>query len=235
MRRSVDLPPPPQHPELPPETKIPGEKAISFVTDDGVTIEALARVPEHPERMVILCHPHPLYGGTMHNAIVVVIAKALGERGPDRVGTLRLNYRGVGRSGGTYGGGKAEIDDARAAIREAGRLAKGGAIGMVGYSFGTGVVYRAAIREGGVERVSLVAPNLHVFRPETGEPLHFAGPKQVILGSEDQFCTVAEGDTIAAALSAPLRVVEGADHFFVRFRREVAGLVVPFIAPELSQ
>jgi uncharacterized protein len=234
MRRSVDLPPPPEHPELPPEVKIAGERALTFSTDDGITIEALARTPDDPSRMVVLCHPHPLYGGTMHNAIVAVIAKTLAERGTERVGTLRLNYRGVGRSGGSYGAGTSEIADVRAALRAARDLAPRARLGLVGYSFGTGVAFRAAVREGGVDRISLVAPNLHVFRPEKSEPL-FEGPRQMIVGSEDQFCTVPEAESIAEALGAELTILPGADHFFVRFRREVAGLVVPFIAPELSQ
>src|SRR3954468_10458333 len=185
MRRSVDLPPPTPNPELPPEVKIAGEEPLVFTTADGVTIEALARVPPHASRMVVLCHPHPLYGGTMHNAIVVVIAKHLAERGADRVGTLRLNYRGVGKSGGSYGAGKAEIQDVRAAIREAKRLAPAARTGVVGYSFGTGVGFRAALAEGGVDRLGLVAPNLHVFRLEDDEPRNFPGEKRMLIGSED--------------------------------------------------
>jgi alpha/beta superfamily hydrolase len=233
MRRSVDLPPPPAHPELPPEVKIAGEEPIALTTADGLAIEALVRAPAGAARMVVLCHPHPLYGGTMHNAIVVVVSKLLAERGRDRVGTLRLNYRGVGKSQGAYGAGQSEVLDVRAAIGEAKRRAPGAALGVVGYSFGTQVGMRAAEREGGVERVCLIAPNHHVFRADEPELASFTGKKQIFVGSEDQFCTVPEAEAIARALHAPIAVIEGADHFFVRFRRELAGLVVPFIAPEL--
>src|ERR1044071_482271 len=99
---SMDLPPPPLHPEVPPEVRIPGEEELFFRTEDGVTIEGLCNLPESAGRAVGLCHPHPLYGGTMHNAIVVVVAKRLLELGQGKVGWLRLNYRGVGRSEGSY-------------------------------------------------------------------------------------------------------------------------------------
>jgi len=99
MRRSVELPPPPANPELPPEVKLAGERGVHLSTDDSLTLEARVRIPEHASRVVVLCHPHPLYGGTMHNAIVVVIAKVLAERGGDHVGTLSFNYRWLGQSG----------------------------------------------------------------------------------------------------------------------------------------
>src|SRR5258706_12440567 len=116
MPPSADLPTPPEHPELPPEVRIPGEEELFFTTEDGVSIEARAWLPSAAVRVAVLCHPHPLYGATLHNALVVVVAKRLLERGQDRVGWLRLNFRGVGKSSGTYGGGKAEVYDVRAAL-----------------------------------------------------------------------------------------------------------------------
>src|ERR1043166_8532207 len=116
MAPPMDLPPPPLHPELPPEVAISGEEETFFRTEDGLQIQALAHLPPGAERVAVLCHPHPLYGGTMHNAIVVVVAKRLRERAgtgplganaipgsePTSIGWLRLNYRGVGKSEGTY-------------------------------------------------------------------------------------------------------------------------------------
>src|SRR5260221_2733498 len=151
MAPSIDLPPPPERPELPPEVRIGDERDLSLATVDGVTLEALAHLPEAAERAVVLCHPHPLYGGTMHNALVVVVAKRLRDRGNDRAGWLRLNFRGVGRSEGTYGAGQAQVNDARAAIGQVRRRLPSAKVSLVGISFGTGVAYRAAVLEGGVE------------------------------------------------------------------------------------
>src|SRR6266536_3618362 len=116
MCPSIDLPPPPAHPELPPEVSIPSEEELFFRTEDGHRIEALGNLAPSADRVAILCHPHPLYGGTMHNAIVVVLAKRLLERGQGRVGWIRFNYRGVGRSEGRYSAGKAEVLDVLAAF-----------------------------------------------------------------------------------------------------------------------
>src|SRR5262249_22197468 len=125
MSPPMDLPPPPLHPELPPEVRISGEEEVFFRTDDGLSIQALANLPPSAARVAVLCHPHPLYGGTMHNAIMVVVAKRLLERGLGgptgasvATGWLRLNYRGVVKSEGSYGGGKTEVGDVVAAFAE---------------------------------------------------------------------------------------------------------------------
>src|SRR5882672_9909950 len=148
MSPSIDLPPPPEHPELPPEVRIGAEEDLSLVTEGGLNLEARGYLPPSAERAVVLCHPHPLYGGTMHNALVVVVAKRLRERGGERAGWLRLNYRGVGKSEGRYGAGQAEVNDVRAAIAHVRRRLPSARVSVVGVSFGTGVAYRAAVLEG---------------------------------------------------------------------------------------
>jgi alpha/beta superfamily hydrolase len=232
----MDLPPPPLHPELPPEVHIAGEEEIFFRTEDGLTIQALANVPPGAERVAVLCHPHPLYGGTMHNAIVVVVAKRLLERGqgktvPASIGWVRFNYRGVVKSEGAYGGGKTEVHDARAAFREVRRRAPRAKLSVVGYSFGSGVGYRAAVEDGGIDNIALVAPSPRVMHGTLGE---FTGPVEIVAAGRDQFCDPEETTDLARRLGASVRVIEGADHYFIRFRREVASLVASFICPELA-
>jgi uncharacterized protein len=228
---SVDLPPPPEHPELPPDVRIPGEEDLAFRTEDGLLIEGRGYFPAGATRTVVLCHPHPLYGGTFNNAIVVSVAKRLLEHGREKVGFLRLNYRGVGRSEGRYDAAVREVLDVLAAFHEARFRTPQAKIAVVGYSFGAGVSYRAAVRDGGVDRICLVAPTLRMMRDPTGE---YAGPIQIIGASNDEFSTPEETAELGQKLGAPAHIVEGADHFFVRYRREVAGLVVRFIAPELG-
>jgi alpha/beta superfamily hydrolase len=227
----MDLPPPPLHPELPPEVRIAGEEELFFRTEDGVTIQALGNLPAAAGRVAVLCHPHPLYGGTMDNAIVVIVAKRLLERGQGSVGWLRLNYRGVGKSEGAYGAGKIESLDVLAAFAEVRRRAPRTKLSLVGYSFGAGVGYRAAVKDGGVDNVALVAPSPRMMHGDLGE---FAGPTQIVAAGRDQFCTPEETAELARRLGASVRPIDGADHYFVRFRREVASLVVSFIANELS-
>jgi hypothetical protein len=210
---------------------IAGEEEL-FWPAEGVTIQSLGVLPAGADRVVIICHPHPLYGGTMHNAVVVVLAKALAEGGAKRVGWLRFNYRGVGKSGGRYDAGKAEVFDAKGALAQVrGRLPRA-KISLIGYSFGTGVAYRAAAADGGVDRITLIAPSLRMTRIDSAP---FAGPVQMIAAGRDQFATPEETNELAERLHAELSVLPEAEHYFIRFRREVARLVIPFAAPELSQ
>jgi uncharacterized protein len=225
------LPPPPLNPERPPEVLLPGEEELFFSTTDGIHVQALANLPSPAGRIAVLCHPHPLYGGTMHNAIVVVVAKRLLERGEGRVGWLRLNYRGVGKSEGSYDGGKGEMLDVLAAFAEVRRRTPKAKLSLVAYSFGTGVGYRAAVKDGSIDNISLVAPSPRMLTQDVGQ---YPGPVQIVAASDDQFCAPEETADLAERLRASLRTISGADHYFVRFRREVANVVVSFIAPELS-
>src|SRR5258706_13135150 len=107
MAPSMELPPPPLHPELPPEVRIPGEEEIFFRTDDGLQIQAMAHLPAGAGRVAVLCHPHPLYGGAPPNPILRVVAKRPPEprprpppRAPSPPGWPRLHYPGGGKSGG---------------------------------------------------------------------------------------------------------------------------------------
>jgi alpha/beta superfamily hydrolase len=210
--------------------RIGDERDVALGTVDGLVLEALGHLPPGARRVVVLCHPHPLYGGTMHNALVVVIARRLRDSGDEAVGWLRFNFRGVGKSQGRYDSGRSEVRDARAAIDEVRRRLPAAILSVVGVSFGTGPAYHAATA-GGVERVSLVTPSPRLLKEGLGE---FKGPVQVVAAGRDEFCTREETEAMARELRATVNVIDGADHQLIRFRREVAGLVVPFVAPELS-
>jgi alpha/beta superfamily hydrolase len=230
MPTSAELPPPPENPELPPDVRIPDEEEIAFRTEDGLLIEARGCFPEGAQRCIALCHPHPLYGGTFNNAIVVSIAKRLREQTSPSVGWLRLNYRGVGRSEGRYDAATREVLDVLAAFNEIRYRCPKAALAVMGYSFGAGVAYRAAVRDGHIDRVCLVAPTLRMMRDQVGE---YGGPVQIVAASNDEFASVEETTELAEKLRSPVHMIEGADHFFVRHRREVAGVVIRFLAPGL--
>jgi alpha/beta superfamily hydrolase len=211
--------------------RIPGEEEVAFRTEDGLLIEARGYFPAHAERAIVLCHPHPLYGGTFNNAIVVSVAKRLLERAPEKVSWLRLNFRGVGRSEGTYDSARREVLDVLAAFAEIRYRAPGAKVSVMGYSFGAGVAYRAAVRDGNVDRICLIAPTLRMMRDQVGE---YTGPVQIIAASVDEFASVEETTELGRKLGAPVHVIDGADHFFIRFRREVAGLALRSLAPEIT-
>jgi len=188
----------------------------------ALTLEGLLTVPEAAAGATVLCHPHPLYGGNMHNDVVVAL-----EQGYLRAGfaTLRFNFRGVGRSDGGYEGGVGEVGDVAAAAAEIAKRTGLGNLHLGGYSFGAMMVARAAA-ELAPQRVVLVAP-----------PLAFGGlealarctcPKLFIGGDRDSYCPAVELGSAVAALPEPKRVVvvPGADHFFAGYESNIAAAVL---------
>jgi alpha/beta superfamily hydrolase len=235
MPSQRELPPPPRNPERSPPATVVGEELVTIPgLDGGPSLEARIRAPAGAKRAVVLCHPHPLYGGTMHSAVVLAIAKVLAEKGGAKVAHVRFNYRGVGASEGKYAEGLGEIEDARAAIRYLRASAPGAKLTVCGYSFGTFVGLRAAVIEGGAERVTLVAPAVRIFHFVKEDGAAFQGRLAIFVGDHDEFCDVAEAEELAGDLGAKLTVFEGADHYFLKSRRKLAEAVVPVAAPEVD-
>ncbi len=231
LAKTHDLPPPPVHPLTSPPVVLTGEQTLLIPGLEGEpAIDARVRGAADARRAVVLCHPHPLYGGTMHSAVVVALGKVLAEQG-DAVATLRFNYRGVGNSGGSYGEGVGETKDARAALRELKTRFPKATLAVAGYSFGTWVGLRAAAIEGSVERVALIAPAVRIFQFVKDDAATFQGRIAIYLGDADEFCDVAEAETLASSLGATLRVFPDNDHYFLKGRRKLADAVVPFLVP----
>ncbi len=236
MPRVFHLPEPPANPVRSPEVWIPGESRFTLPGLAGEpALDAAMRLPREASRGVVLCHPHPLYGGTMHSAVILAIAKVLAERAPEGTATLRFNYRGVPESQGAYGNGLAEVNDVRAAIRELrANLGQKAPITLVGFSFGTWVGLRGAAEEGGIERVALIAPAVRIFTFVREDAARFEGRLAMYLGTEDDFCSVDEAKSLASDLGASLELFEGFEHYFLKGRRRLADRVVAFAVPELS-
>src|SRR5690554_4830659 len=96
---------------------------------------------------VVICHPHPLYGGSMANNVVYAVSRALTKKG---IASFCFNFRGVGRSEGVHDGGQGEIDDTLAAIAFLADRSEieSGRVGLAGYSFGGAVALNAAMQSG---------------------------------------------------------------------------------------
>ncbi len=237
MPRVFHLPDPPANPERSPEVFLPTETRLMMPGLPGEpSLDAAMRLPRDATRGVVLCHPHPLYGGTMHSAVILAIAKVLAEKAPETTAVLRFNYRGVPSSEGTYGQGLAEVSDVRAAIRELrANIGQKAPITLVGFSFGTWVGLRGAALEGGIERVALIAPAVRIFTFVREDAARFEGRLAMYLGTEDDFCSVDEAQVLAADLGASLELFEGFEHYFLKGRRRLADRVVEFAVPELAQ
>jgi uncharacterized protein len=161
--------------------------------------------------VAVVCHPHPLYGGTMHNKVVFQAAKALHSRGAT---VLRFNFRGVGQSEGAHDNGRGEQDDVRAAIDFLATEFPGKPVLLAGFSFGSSVGLRVGCRDPRIGR--LIGLGLPVDNVDMTFLQGCVKPKLIIQGGNDQFGSRPTLEALFATLPEPkeLAIVEGADHFF---------------------
>ncbi|MCX6011568.1 MAG: alpha/beta fold hydrolase [Chloroflexi bacterium] len=198
-------------------TTIPGD----------ISLEAAWHFPEAdaPWPAVVVCHPHPLYGGNMSSNVVFAICQALAERA---IAALRFNFRGVGQSQGEFGEGLAEQEDIRAALDFV--LAREDIdrerIGLAGYSFGGGVSLPVAVKDERVKMLALVSPALAEGGWEELE--RYAKPKLVIAGENDFVIPREKFLKLAGDMPAQYQVIAGADHFWGGYEEEVAEKVSRF-------
>ncbi|HEY1726162.1 MAG TPA: alpha/beta fold hydrolase [Steroidobacteraceae bacterium] len=175
-------------------------------------LEALLEQPEVATgaACAVICHPHPLHGGSMHNKVVYTLARACQERG---MPTLRFNFRGVGASAGRYDGGRGETEDALAVIASARRRWPDAALTLAGFSFGAMVSLGAAV-SAAPARVISVAPA--VTYPEFERMPRPQCPWLIIQGDADEVVRCADVQAFAARFQPPPRLVvlPGVGHFF---------------------
>ena len=164
---------------------------------------------------MLLCHPHPLFGGTLHNKVVYHAMKTFTELG---LPVLRFNFRGVGRSQGRHDHGRGEQDDTQAGVRW---LAEeyGVPVLLAGFSFGAHVALRCGCHESAVAAlISLGTPVEAGDRQYTYEFLKTCGkPKLFLSGARDPFGPIDRVEAALAEAAEPkqLRWIADADHFFV--------------------
>jgi hypothetical protein len=207
------------------------DPAETLTTQDGVVLEARVQLPLSPHGGVVVCHPHPLYGGDMENPVVVRIDEVCGALG---LATLRFNFRGVGRSSGVHGvvvrgeprpsgepspmiDGAAEQFDVEAGLaRLSSVMGAGRPVAVAGYSFGATVVADLAPRHAELAGVALVAPPLARTEPGRFAPLDRFGPRLLLVaGANDEICPADALARLADTLPrATVHLIDGANHFF---------------------
>ncbi len=179
---------------------------------------------------IVITHPHPLYGGSMDNNVVWTAGRAFGDRG---CSTLRFNFRGVGGSTGSFGGGLAEVEDLTAAVALLKSRAPGPCF-LVGYSFGAAVAARALLEGLAAAGAVLIAPPIAFmdldFLPET------PGLCLMVAGDRDDLCPLADLEALFRHRQPPvdLRVVSGADHFFGGREKELYQILKEYPLPLAS-
>jgi alpha/beta superfamily hydrolase len=184
-----------------------------FIDGPAGKLEALLEEPEDrvPKHAVLVCHPHPQHGGTMHNKVVYRIARGLRRAGAV---VLRFNYRGVNLSEGQYDYGIGEVEDARGALALLRSRYPELPFSLAGFSFGSRIILKLGCETPGVSTLIAVGfpANLSDSHPLGQCPV----PKVFIVSRKDQFCSVPAMETYFATLPERKQLiwVEAADHFF---------------------
>lgn len=189
----------------------PIEVMASPADGDAVAVSATA----------IVCHPHPLHGGTMHNKVVTIVERALGELG---LATVRFNFRGIGQSQGTFDDGNGESDDLAAVAAWVRATHPGDALWLAGFSFGSYVALRNAVPLDAAALVTVAPP---VGRWDFDAIALPSCPWLVVQGEEDEVVDPAAVFSWIDALVAPPQLVRMPDttHFFHRRLMDLRGAV----------
>ncbi len=183
---------------------------LTVTTSDGVELEAELHVPQPARAAVLLCHPHPLRGGSMHDGVPDALFRSLPPRG---LAALRFNFRGVGASTGTHDEGRAEQHDVRAAIAALAAATPGLLLVVAGWSFGADV--SLAVTDPTITAWSPIAPPLRVLGADAFEAVAAdRRPKLLLCPELDQFNPADKArQTVAGWINAEVVTVPGADHF----------------------
>ncbi len=202
-----------------------GEQAIRFAAG-AIELEGLVAIPARAAAGVVVCHPHPLYGGDMHNTVTAALTEAFIGAG---LATLRFNFRGVGGSDGQHDNGRGEVEDVTAAVAELVSRVEFTQVAVAGYSFGAWVGLKAGAQDARVHKLIGVAP------PVASRDFSFLAastqPKLIIAGDRDDHAPLARLESLMQSLPEPktLTVVSGADHFFRGLEPAASRAAVAFL------
>jgi len=184
-----------------------------FIPAPHGRLEAILKEPRAGlvHGVALVLHPHPLFGGTMHNKVVFRAAAALNDAG---LVTLRLNFRGVGQSTGEHDEGRGEREDVRAGLDYLSANYSSEAITLCGFSFGARVGLEVGLSDERVSRMISIGTPVDKydfsFLEQSSKPILF------VQGDRDEYGDVDRLRELVAKIPAPaeLKVIKGAGHFF---------------------
>jgi alpha/beta superfamily hydrolase len=173
-----------------------------------------------PRAAVVFAHPYPPDGGTMHTKVVFQGGKGLARIG---CAVLRFNFRGVGRSAGTFDEGSGEVDDFKAALDVMHKRYPGVPLWAAGFSFGSWIALETGARDDRVSALIGIAPPLNRRNYQWTHTLASTKPKFLIQGDMDELCPIKEMWGFYAKLHEPkeLVVIDGGSHLFEGKTEEV--------------
>jgi len=197
-------------------------------------LECVADVPDPADERpatIVLCHPHPMHGGTMHNKVVTIMERAMRELG---LRTLRFNFRGAGESEGEHDDGYGETDDLFAVTEWVRRTRPDDELWLGGFSFGSYITLRAAQNLKLGQLISIAPP---VDRYEFSNIQHPNCPWLVVQGDEDEVVALEDVKCWMEDLDPQpdFLVMEMASHFFHRRLMDLRGLLKNGVRPNLPE
>jgi len=208
----------------------PGGSAEVLIPGPAGRLEAIVATPRGPlAGTCVVCHPHPLFGGTMANKVVWSLASAAQKSG---LRTARFNFRGVGRSEGLFDDTLGETEDALAVVAALRATAPEQPLVLAGFSFGGHVALKAASRTRAAALVT-IAPPMGRYLRNTEPPAHPRMPWLAVHSADDEVVSCAETRAAFADYDPPPEFVlfEGAGHFFHGRLGELEAVVRRFLAP----
>ena len=186
---------------------------VTLIVGPVGKLEVMTTRPENVEKSVtgIICHPHPLHGGTMHNKVVTTIAKAFDQLG---LKTVRFNFRGVGKSEGKYDDAIGETDDLKTIIKWIKYNHPNDEIWLAGFSFGAYIAAKVTNVDHTIARLITIAPALNHSDYATFTDI--ICPWWLVAGGEDEFVPFTDVKTFVddSPVSIKCVFVEEANHFF---------------------
>lgn len=216
---------------------MPEEKVFHrtlFLPGPAGRLEALlwTSAETRPPLAALVCHPHPLYGGTMHNKVVFQAARALHELG---LPVLRFNFRGAGLSEGVHDKGQGEQDDVRAALSFLEQEFPGVPVVLAGFSFGAWVGLRVGCKDARVS--ALIGLGLPVNNADFSylvSPDGCTKPRLFLQGTQDQFGAKERIEALVEGMRGPKQLVfvGGGDHFFAGKLDEVSRAITAWMKKE---
>jgi uncharacterized protein len=202
-----------------------------FIHCGGIVLEGVLEIPEDAQVPCpggVICHPHPLFGGNMHNNVTRAIKNGLVRRG---LICLRFNFRGTGQSEGTHGNGIDELEDVRAALDFVDKLPQvdSGMLLVAGYSFGCWVGMRAAARDHRPTHLIGISPpvnsyNFSFLKDEIR-------PKLLVAGDRDFVCSKKPFLELLEQIPEPKMgvVLPGIDHFHIGREQDLVAEIETFL------
>lgn len=205
-----------------------------FFSNGGLELEGVVSIPAgySVRPGVVVCHPHPLYGGDLYNNVVGGVAATLVDAG---YAVLRFNFRGVHQSEGCYGGGVGEVDDALSAVRYLAEreFVDPENVALAGYSFGAWIGLKAALRSTSLRALVEISPPLSVY--DFGAVGEVQVPILLASGEDDHLCRPEALESLYHMIKSPKEccVFPDSDHFFAGCEARLGECVQRFLSCHL--